>query len=171
MSYPGHCLTASSTWASRWKRSSSSSSATWSTRRSTAPRRASRQSKRRPWSLWKLKALTLLNSDQIHTMMHTSFIYYVENSGLNFVRVPWLCVTSRIRPYFRVIMLFTSVDLVVEQQPFFMRWAVITYKFWITNLSSTLFVTHFFFFSSGRPFQWHDYDTLRDFYLKATNTK
>lgn len=63
----GSCLIAWSIWVFQWKRSSSSSSAIWSTRRSTAPHRASRQSKRRPSSLWKLKATKLPNDDQTHT--------------------------------------------------------------------------------------------------------
>ena len=59
LSPAGCSLIAWSTWVFQWKRSSSSSSATWSTKRSTAPHRASRQSKRRQWSLWKLKAQRL----------------------------------------------------------------------------------------------------------------
>lgn len=75
LSPAGNSLTVWSTWVSRWKRSSSSSSATWSTRRSMAPRRASRQSKRKPWSLWKLKATMLPNNDQIRTIIHTCCVF------------------------------------------------------------------------------------------------
>lgn len=66
LSLAGSFLIAWSIWVFRWKRSNSSSSATWSTRRSMAPRRASRQSKRRPWSLSNPKVLKLPNDDQIH---------------------------------------------------------------------------------------------------------
>lgn len=44
----GSFLIAWSIWVFQWKRSSSFSSAIWSTRKSTAPHRASRQSKRKP---------------------------------------------------------------------------------------------------------------------------